>query len=284
MRVCVLTLYSGENEFERMKESVAMQQPFEIEHIVFSWLSNIEAHRQLNQKIIDNRSKFDYFVKLDSDMILSDEKVIANILNKYFSDKEIDHLELAVWDFLSQSWMMGCHFFSPRVHWEWNDENLFVDPSPMIEGKRKKIKTPDYPLIIHAPDPHPSQAFQIGVHRAAKAIQSGRKSVNLWQIYHQWLFLSSVWRCFRKHRDKARAFTILGADNVISGRINLTGNATYKDDYIRGYFEEVSDIPPNEVYEMMKRKWDRLAFGHVTSAIMLLKQIASRINPGRKQT
>ena len=50
------------------------------------------------------------------------------------------------------------------------------------------------------------------------------------------------------------------------------------------YFEEVSDIPPNEVYEMMKRKWDRLAFGHVTSAIMLLKQIASRINPGRKQT
>lgn len=95
-KVLVLTLYSGENEYEESKKSVKEQNYEYIEYRCFENLPNKEAHDRLYKTIMDESSNFDIFIKLDADMILEEKDFILKVVSYFIENDNVDLLSYTV--------------------------------------------------------------------------------------------------------------------------------------------------------------------------------------------
>lgn len=80
LRVLVVTLFSGENEFEECSNSVRTQVGIRCDHKVIKNLPKHEAHQKLYKLFNDSRQSYDFMVKLDADMAFSAERSLSNLL------------------------------------------------------------------------------------------------------------------------------------------------------------------------------------------------------------
>lgn len=174
-RVLVLTLYCGEAEYERCKASVSRQEGIATEHICFEWLPNLEAHERVYRTIMERAGEFDAFLKLDADMVLVQEHALREIYGIFKQGSGVDHLSMPVYDIPSASYLMGFHMFSPRVSWSFPLDPLFPDANPDLPGSRRIDPDLRRRLVDHMSGPSVEQAFALGVHRASKIVQVGRK-------------------------------------------------------------------------------------------------------------
>lgn len=174
LKVLVLTLYSGEAEYEACRASVVRQNYVNIEHICFEWLSNAEAHEAVYRTIMARSNEFDCFVKLDADMVFHYERALCDLCRIFIEVPGTDHLCVPVYDIPSDSYLMGVHLFSPRVSWDFPLDPLFPDRNPQIPGVRRIDQGLKLRVVDHMPHPSPSQAFALGVHRASKIAQFER--------------------------------------------------------------------------------------------------------------
>jgi hypothetical protein len=77
----------------------------------------------------------DLFFKLDADMVLADDRVLADLVRVFSDHPDLDHLVVAVNDWMTDSKIIGAHLFSNRVRWQEHSERLYVDPDPRFPGR-----------------------------------------------------------------------------------------------------------------------------------------------------
>jgi hypothetical protein len=222
-RILVLTLSSGENEFESCKASVAAQTDVFVEQVVYEGLGNREGHKAIYSEIMRRADAFDLFVKLDADMVLNRPTALMEVHRFFSANRGLDHLCSLVNDHFTGKPIAGVHVFSPRVRWDIQSlDNLFVDPSPDHPG-RSIFDPPDLPIFVeHAPSPGRYQAFHFGYHRALKAFQRSQANPHLLQRVYQLGILNNLELQFRETRRPELAFAVLGAEMVAMGKLGGT--------------------------------------------------------------
>jgi hypothetical protein len=175
VKILVLTVESGENEFSECLSSVqraadSCEYSLECKHISFSGLSRHEADSTVYKTIMDRVNDYDFFIKLDADMKVS--KDFFTLLCEYLlSNAEVAHLIIPVRDFLSGKEIIGLHIFSKFVRWEGLGEKdaVFVDPGPLLlRGKKKTEYSLFRDKVHHCFNPSEQQAFYYGMHRGLK--------------------------------------------------------------------------------------------------------------------
>jgi hypothetical protein len=253
-RCLVLTLFSGENEFGRSQEALRAQSYARWERRIFERLPAKRAHDALYGEIMARRDEFDLFVKLDADMVFTGPDVLGSMVRMFRDDPGLDHAVFELVDFMSDGPLMGLHVFSNRVRWRRSSERLFVDPDPIVPGRRRLVREAPAPVARHAPDPSPYQAFHFGVHRGLKAFQPERDGVDPEQAYKQWGLLKRVWRHFERRRDARLGLAVLGADRIWSGALG-PGGEDYDDAETRRLFERHVGRDASDLYADLARRW-----------------------------
>lgn len=253
-RCLVLTLYSGENEFEQSQAALRAQTFDRWEQRVFAHMPNKAAHDALYAEIMQRAGEFELFVKLDADMVLASPDTLGMMVQLFVDDPGLDHAVFGLEDFMSDSKLMGLHLFSNRVRWRLGGERLFVDPDPIVPGERRLVRDPPAPVAQHAPDPSPYQAFHFGVHRALKAFQPGRERANYEQAFKQWTLLKRVWRHFESDPDPRLGLAVLGADLVWKGLLG-PGGEDFDDAETQRAFGANATRSPEDLRRELARRW-----------------------------
>ncbi len=254
--ILVLTLYSGEAEFERCRSSLEQQDYPSWEQRIIENLPNAEAHARLYETLMTEGENFDVFLKLDADMVLADEKVLGDLVGVFEKQPGLDHLVVAVTDWMTDSHIIGAHLFSNRVRWKRHDETLYVDPDPTFPGRKHVINNPSRDLIFHAGNPSPLQAFHFGAHRALQASQVYRKlsDARPHNARIQWQYLDRVWRHYERSGDRRLGLAILAADMVFRRELPATANE-YSDTALLTAHESTEPLDDGEIRERLEPRW-----------------------------
>jgi len=255
-RVLVLTLFSGEREFERCRSSLEQQEYRSWEQRVFENLPNTEAHARLYETVMAESENFGLFLKLDADMVLADSKVLGDLVRVFEQHSNLDHLVVAVTDWMTDSRIIGAHLFSNRVHWQRHAETLYVDPDPEFPGRKLAVNDPPRDLIQHAGDPSPLQAFHFGAHRALQASQVYRKlsDARPHNARIQWQYLDCVWDHYVRSGDRRLGLAVLAADMVFKRELPPTANE-YTDAALIAAFERADALDDSEIRKRLDPRW-----------------------------
>lgn len=202
---------SGENEYYQSLRSIRQQKEIDFDLIEIKNLPNKEAHRTLYEEIAKNASSYDYFVKVDGDMVFLQDKSLARMIGVIAANSSLDHVAFSVLDWYSQKAIIGMHLYSNRCRWGDLTDSVFVDPSPVIPGEKVLIWSSPAPVAIHSPCPDLSQAFQFGYHRCLKIVQRHRKCPDLNRSNFQYQLLRSVYDQHLIDGDDRRLAALYGA-------------------------------------------------------------------------
>lgn len=253
-KILIGTLFSGENEFDTCVRSLQDQCYTNWEHVVFKNLPNKEAHEKLYQEFMARQDRFDLFLKLDADMVLMNENALDQIVELFKKNRNLDHAELAVKDWFSDTLMMGVHITTKRAVWKKIKDNLFVDHNPDIPGQHVQFWDGCVPLVVHSPDPAPFQAYHFGVHRALKAFQYEVEGFVPAQARAQWGLLKKVWFQFVKRGDRRLGFAVLGAEHVVRGMARHC-HYDYSNTELIEKFEDYIGLQSKDIYALLKGNW-----------------------------
>lgn len=218
-RVLVITMYCGEPQFQRCIESVIKQKAVLCEHQFIKNKPNVEAHRELYEKINDSRENYDFFVKLDADMEFSSEQSLIKILS--FFEPDTDHLTIPVFDFFINEDMAALSVFSNRVFFDTvNMDNLYVDQLNIIYQGMRTNKNKSLQLVYHCYKPSKEQCIAFGVHRALKVCQNDRIVPSLPASRSHYNTLRKVYENLEyPHSKDIRYFAVIGAVAVFTKKI-----------------------------------------------------------------
>lgn len=251
LKVIVVTLYSGENEFLECCKSVESQVGVFIDHRFIKYFPKQEAHQKLYQLFNESREEFDYLVKLDADMAFSNSNSLLNVIDRF--NDGVDIVSATVHDGITDTDMQSFNIFSKRCFFHYgSNDPLFTD----------KL-TIDYPGIqysyidkdrnvIHAFNPSPFQAFMFGVHRALKVVQPGAKIPGLNNSYHQRIILNHAYECYKKTRSAHSKYALFGATLVFQNVINDSA-LFQKSDYLN-IFEDLLSKGDIEIDSRLKER------------------------------
>jgi len=255
-KVLVLSLFSGEAEFDRCRSSLELQEYASWEQRVFENLPNAEAHTRLYETIMMECENCGIFLKLDADMVLADPGVLGDLVRVFEQHSDLDHLVVAVSDWMTDSNIIGAHLFSNRVWWRHHAETLYVDPDPEYPGRKLVISDPPRDLILHAGDPSPLQAFHFGAHRALQASQVYRRlqDARPHNARIQWQYLDRVWDHYVRSGDRRLGLAILAADMVFRRQLPATANE-YSDAALLTAFGGTEAFDDVAIRERLEPRW-----------------------------
>lgn len=249
--VFVLTLYSGEAEFNISQDALRRQSGVAFEQHVFSNMENKAAHIALYEMIVAQSGAYDFFLKMDADMVLRSEKSLKKMVDDFEAHPNTDVMTWPVMDHFSNSNIYGIHMFSSRVRWDTNIPDVFVDPPPVFPGKKIIHPLTVWANVAHAPLPSMRQAFEFGVHRGFKAFQAEERSPRTLSFHLG--ILGRVWKAFLTSGDQTRGLAILGAEFVRTGRIQT---ANYRNNsQIDFYFDEACGFSRGDIVNTCERFW-----------------------------
>lgn len=254
LNILVLTLYSGENELDQCIEALRNQTFRNIKHKIFRDLPNLEAHRTLYETIMKHSREYDLFIKLDADMVLSNDSVISEISKLFSRDPNVDHAVFAVKDWYSRRNIMGMHVFSRRARWKSIGDRLFVDPNPDIPGSRKLVWDAPAPVAEHSPDPSIEEAYLFGAHRALKIVQPDRSLKHVSQSQVQWELLQAVWSAYLRCGDMRRGAALYGAETVFAKGCHEIEDKSRKMRNLKGV-ERVARLSSVELKNILRSRW-----------------------------
>ncbi|MCP1169222.1 hypothetical protein [Limimaricola litoreus] len=253
MKVMILTLHSGENEFPSCLESIKRQTHADITHKVFSGLGNWEAHNALYQTVMESSGDFDIFIKLDADMVFTRSTVVEEICGIFSSVNDLDHLVCSLEDWPSQRAIMGMHIFSNRVMWNTISDRLFVDPDPYVPGGKIVLSAKGVSFATHMASPSLEQAYLFGMHRALKVIQREQPQIKVSQVRSQFVLLERIYDVWRVQPDVLRAAMLLGAERAFSStEAYMKGKSS---SVISHY--DVQRVSSDEICQDIEKLWGR---------------------------
>lgn len=219
MRLLIGTMYTIENEFNRCVESIRMQDYRNYEHIVIRNMANRAAHHMLYRTFMERSDEFDLLVKVDADMVLSRSDLFSRIVEVFRNRAEIEQLEIALNDWFPQEMTWGLNSFRNTVRWPLDDEDIFVDDTPVPVERHVWDRDNLAPAAEHCPDPSPLQAFHYGVHRAIKVVQPGKTRYDARGDFSrsQWAYLEKTWKHYKSSKDRRLCLATLGAELTFCG-------------------------------------------------------------------
>lgn len=228
-------MFSGENEYERCLQSIKSQKGVDVELFAIENIPNKEAHDRLYDKFNAYGGGYDLIIKIDADMVLLDDFALHRAVRFFKDNDSLDHLMIDVQDYLSDMPIPAMNFYSNRVRWQGNDENLIVDYHGTYAGSLMRIM--DGPIANHMSDPHPMQAFCFGVHRCLKAIQPERRKKDVGRAMLHWSIITRIFESYLRLGDVRRLLAIGGAQFVLN-HPNPIECLDYKSDQVRRQCEE----------------------------------------------
>lgn len=263
-KVLVLTLYSGENEFQQCKDSVLLQQGLTVSHLCIQGLGNKEAHEALYKEIVKNRDKFDFFVKLDADMILKSDRSLLEFVELFSKFPNFDHISIPLFDIPSNSFLMGIHIFTNRVDWKFPLDDLFPDAHPVSPGGSLIDYNLKLPIATHMANPSFDQCYKLGLHRASKIVQKGRLSSRK---------SSEFPISYLKRISRNRSFSISHKDEITRGVVTCLCDPDFAVDYkIKEKFPEKSFFIDIIVFALRSRILSELFFLYLRTRFVFLRR------------
>lgn len=171
-KVLVGMMYSGENEYQQALEALNKQTHQSFELIEVKNLQNKEAHDTLYAGFMARHKDFDFFLKLDADMVFAHEQALAEMVQTMVQSQSANILAY-VKDCPSGLMIPGIQMFKSDTQWLGSDEELNVDYVPKLNGK--SLIEVQQNWILHMPNPSKQQLFRYGVHKALKALQPNQE-------------------------------------------------------------------------------------------------------------
>jgi hypothetical protein len=216
MRALVGTLFAFENELDACVDAIERQKDVALEHFVIRGRPNREAHAELYRTFMQRAGDFDLFVKVDADMVIDDEGLIACVAGRFRDDPTVDQAEIRVFDWFSDQLVPGMNFFRSSVRWPERPDGLYVDETPVPAERRVKHWRELEPAARHCPDPSPFQSFHFGLHKGLKAVEAlaARHSARL---ERHWTNVELTWRHFERCPDARLGLASLGAELALRG-------------------------------------------------------------------
>jgi len=278
-KLLVGTLYTNEHEYDECIKSIANQSYTEFDHLIVRNLPNKEAHTSLFSFFIHNKDKYDYLIKVDADMVISDSQLFAKIVTKMAELPEIQILSIAVHDFFSDQLIYGLNTYRNTVLWDFAKENLFVD---IPEVGRDGYLFDDRelaPAAVHCADPSPYQAFHYGVHRGLKMVQPEQESIRESSRRSKWTGMERTWDHYQRTSDRRLALACIGAELAYAGvfSINDLDVTNPKINQVLQKFAGLND----RVLHTEVMRYRGLNFGFLPSTTRR-KLISNRADRGRK--
>ncbi len=250
IKVLIVTLYSGENEYEQCCSSVLSQVGLEVTHAVIKNLPNQEAHQKLYKLFNDSRADFDYLAKLDADMYFSGPQSLTSIISNF--NDNIDVVSASVHDGITNSYMQGFNVFSNRCYFHYKDNDPLFTDKLKIDYPGTHFSYTDFDRnVLHAYNPSPFQAFMFGVHRALKVVQVENKRPSFSNAFHHKRILNLAYINKIENNSIHAQYALLGATLVFNGSVK-TSNLYDKKGYL-DVFNAVNSIAHYEIDSRLKR-------------------------------
>ena len=238
VKVLVVTLFCGENEFEQCCESVKQQERVETHHVVIKNLPKQQAHQTLFQLFNDSREEFDYFAKLDADMAFTRPDALARIISRF--DEGVDIVSATVHDAITDSDMQSFNVFSNRCYFHFNSNDPLFTDNLRKDYPGQHISYVDHDRNVrHAFRPDPFQAFMFGVHRAMKVLQPGERVPRINSSFHQKRILHQAYENYSRTAFEPAKYALWGA-SLVFNRVIKDPALVQKSDYAE-LFEDCLD-------------------------------------------
>ncbi|MBA1277432.1 hypothetical protein [Stutzerimonas stutzeri] len=240
IQVKIITLYCGENEFDKCVNMASCQRcTFFFEQVFIKNKANAEAHNELYKIVMAQADDFDYFVKLDADMVFKSENSLQKLITMAVESGG-DIFSIPVHDYMTDSMIWGLNIYRSGVKWLLGTDDLFTDQQRLdgayVAAKKNLLESES--LVSHAENPSDFQAFVFGVHRAAKVVQVEADKFLLGHAWGQLDTLFKVVDAYKKSGDKKRALAIIGAYFTLN-KLNKNVGLNRKEDFV-GEFDAVS--------------------------------------------
>lgn len=240
MKVLIITLYSGENEFEQCINSVNKQVcSFCFEHVFIKNKTNQEAHNELYNMIMSESDKYDYFIKLDADMVLSTNDSLYKFINLAI-DSEADIFSIPVDDFMTGKMIWSLNIYKSGVKWQLGTESIFTDQQMLLGvfSSKKMLLSKKDSLVSHASNPSNFQAFTFGVHRASKIIQANTTDYKIGHAYGQYQVIKDVLEVYNDRKSYRHGLALIGAYKMLQSE--LSRSDMIKKDFYKKDFENIA--------------------------------------------
>jgi len=173
-RILVGTLRTVENEYEACIAAIASQTNQNFIHFVVRDLPDFEAHRVLYSRFMGNADEFDFFIKIDADMVLCSKRYFHRVVRFFAERPEVDQLSVAVLDFFCGRLIGALHAFRSTVTWKVADR-IFTDGGSNVPYQQVYDTEILAPAAFHCRNPSRTQALRWGTHRGVKIIEAMRR-------------------------------------------------------------------------------------------------------------
>ena len=254
MRVLVLTLKVDEPQFDNCKASVVSQRGVMLEHRVFEGLSGYESAVALYESCYQARKEFDYFIKLDADMVFDHESVVLNLIRLHESHN-LTRITIPVLDHISQTFIRGLHVIKAGCI----DSSYHISPKLRdnwisgLEGRMIWTRNEKY-RVNHAPHFSDFQSFTYGFNRGQKTRLEGVRSPSYESLY-------DLFKCKNMH-------AIRGFMSGLCLEVDSFDHAS-----IQKHFAIENDTPKNGFL----RTYYQISGSFFASVFMVLKILNSKI-------
>jgi hypothetical protein len=249
MKILIGVMYCIENEYEQCLESIKRQSYRHHDYFVVEKLPNKEAHDTLYSTFMKRAEDYDFFIKIDADMVLVKDSFFEDIIAYFSKHPDVDDLQIAVHDFFCDRLIYGLHVYSSRMVWEIKDEKLFVDRC-IDSNLYKQVNDCSQlaPAAWHCPNPSHFQAYHFGLHKAVKVTQRGQAALNYNAAFDHWDNLISLIQNFRAQQTLPLAFAIIGAYEAIRQGFSAK-NVDFQDQTSIATFDKWRQMPEQEVIQ-----------------------------------
>ncbi len=238
MRILVGTLYTIENEFDECVASIERQSYRDFEHLVLRNLGNKEAHESLFNIFVERSGEFDLLVKVDADMVLCSEFLLAAIVERFEKNPVLEHLQIAVHDFFTDQLIMGMNVYRNSVRWDMSAEAVFVESSETIRstpGRRVRDWNDLAPSAIHCKNPSLLQAFHFGVHKGVKVKEAVSRQMSTRAREHYYN-IENTWHHFLRTDDVRLGLAALGGELALQDKF-LPEHLDYSNPFVAQVFQ-----------------------------------------------
>jgi len=224
-RIFVGTMYTQEGDFQTSLFRIQKQEDVTVTHFIVSGLKEKEAHNALWHAWKDQRDGHDLFVKVDADTVLTDRQTLSRIYSLFKQNPRVTGMQAPLHDYMTDSLINGLNAFSPTVVFNDTQDELYcdrqVDVGHDIVLREKDLPAALIPAGFHCHSSSNVQAFHYGVHRMLK----GQKPT-----------INKVFSAWYQHRDRVRAYALIGAQ--LSHRFTQNRRFNYADTEFKEAFAE----------------------------------------------
>lgn len=201
-------LYSGESEYELSVTSLKSQSLKDWDLYEVKNLREKEAHDNLYAYFMSQADSYEYFFKLDADMVLEDQSTLQKIYDVCY-EENLAHLMSYVYDCPSRQYIPGVQIFRCDCLWMGSNDLLNTDYAPKLFGKSKAVM--DEKWVKHMPQPSEYQLFRYGIHKALKSLQPDRKDKSMTKFLMHLNILQGIARHAKDNTESNVFFALIGA-------------------------------------------------------------------------